>query len=161
MTSLKSMIDAALAALDAGDVDAARRTLIDASAYWDTLGKPAIARQVAVGGSDTSQQEIALPFRKGEWVMERDSTRPMFGIVSDCYDALGQIVIDLKVYRADGKRLGRVSPACGGPRNMEPCLAAERFRRIGRPAFPVIAEEMLARCPEYAHLLAGEPAMET
>lgn len=161
MTSLKSMIDAALAALDAGDVDAARRTLADASAYWDSMDKPATARQVAVTAGDTLQQEIRLPFRKGEWVTERDSTRPMFGIVSDCYDSLGQIMIDLKVYRADGKRLGRVSPACGGPRNMEPCLAADRFTKIGKPAFPVIAEEMLARCPQYAHLLAGEPAIET
>ncbi|ARL04377.1 hypothetical protein [Burkholderia pseudomallei] len=161
MTSLKSMIKAALAALDAGDVDAARRTLADASAYWDTLGKATTARQAAVVVGDTSRQKTPLPFRKGEWVMERDSTCPMFGIVSDCYDSLGQVMIDLTVYRADGKRLGRVSPACGGPRNMEPCLAADRFMKIVRPVFPVIAEDMLARCPQYAHLLAGEPAIET
>lgn len=40
MTSLKSMIDAALAALDAGDVDAARRTLADTSAYWTRWANP-------------------------------------------------------------------------------------------------------------------------
>lgn len=84
------------------------------------------------------------PFPRGAWVAEVDGgLRPVFGRVLRIYlddfpssPSYGAWLIDLQCYGPDGGRIGRVSPAMGGPKSYEPCLTAARFRRIREPSFP-------------------------
>jgi len=45
--------------------------------------------------------------------------------------------LDLVFYERSGDRLGRVSPPMGGPRGFEPACAAENWRLIEPPNFPL------------------------
>jgi len=85
------------------------------------------------------------PFKKGDWVVEIEGgTRPMFGRVKEVYideltfsSTFGQWLIDLTVYGPDGGKVGRRSPPEGGPTHFEPCISANRFRKIEEPHFPL------------------------
>ncbi len=44
---------------------------------------------------------------------------------------------DLVIYARDGTRIGRESPAMGGPRGFEPFCSAENWQKIEEPRFPL------------------------
>lgn len=76
-----------------------------------------------------------LPFKPGDWV--HDNTR--VAKVKDVYacSSNGEVLLDLYIYNLDGDRLGRTSPALGGPKTYEPCCSAKNWIRIPRPSFPL------------------------
>ncbi|MDU8350904.1 hypothetical protein RYA05_03230 [Pseudomonas syringae pv. actinidiae] len=79
------------------------------------------------------------PVEKKNWVMERDVQHPSIGRVKDCYwdSACQEWVIDIVLYSPDGDRIGRSSPAMGGPRSFEPAVPFEYWERIEKPQFPL------------------------
>jgi hypothetical protein len=81
------------------------------------------------------------PFKKGQWVGDKDdSISPIFGTVRDCYpegESSNLFLLDLYVYNYQGVKVGRRSPAMGGPSHYEPCISAERFKEIEEPNFPL------------------------
>lgn len=79
------------------------------------------------------------PVQKKDWVMEKDVQHPLLGCVKDVYwdGTCQQWVMDLVLYSADGTRVGRQSPAMGGPRSFEPALTCECYNRINKPRFPI------------------------
>lgn len=81
---------------------------------------------------------MSFPFKPGDWVAD---SAERVGRVKQIYHASalepGAILLDVVIYDRQGNRLGRVSPACGGPRAFEPCLSANDWRRIAEPDFPV------------------------
>lgn len=46
-------------------------------------------------------------------------------------------VADLVLYSPSGSRLGRRSPAVGGPRGFEPWVPVGNWRKIEKPQFPI------------------------
>lgn len=80
------------------------------------------------------------PFKAGDWAAETpESGRPDIAKVKDvCWDEVAkEWVADLVLYAPSGDRLGRRSPAMGGPRSFEPCVPVSGWRRIEKPQFPV------------------------
>lgn len=80
------------------------------------------------------------PFQAGDWVAEAPETgRPDIAKVKDLYrdDIAKEWVADLVLYAPSGNRLGRRSPAMGGPRGFEPCVPVGGWRKIEKPQFPV------------------------
>lgn len=76
-----------------------------------------------------------LPFKPGDWACNADATP---AIVKRVYRDDGEVLLDLVLYDTrTGKKLGRVSPACGGPRAFEPACAADGWTRISAPVFPI------------------------
>lgn len=76
-------------------------------------------------------------FEKGVWVMSSDDvSRPQLGRVHSVYD---DGAIDIVIYGASGERIGRVSPAMGGPRGFEPYCGADLWTPIQSPDFEKIA----------------------
>lgn len=75
-----------------------------------------------------------LPFRPKDWV---DCGSGSVGQVKRVYRCSGEVLLDVVLYDRKGNRLGRRSPAEGGPRGFEPACPAEQFRRIAEPSFPL------------------------
>ncbi len=73
------------------------------------------------------------PFKPGDWV----SNASQVAMVKDVYLAQGEIVLDLVLYSRSGDKIGRESPACGGPRSFEPCCPSSGWFRIKKPDFPM------------------------
>lgn len=87
---------------------------------------------------EPTPEEDVLPVAAGDWVASLDGTSFQIGKVRQSYRAGGQILIDLVVYDTEGNRVGRVSPAMGGPRTFEPAITySGGFRRIEPPSFPI------------------------
>jgi hypothetical protein len=87
-------------------------------------------------------------FSKGDWVVDtEDDHSPLFGRVKEVWS---DGTIDVFVYAPHGEKIGRRSPACGGPKGYEPCLTASRFALIEEPAFPLKVDRFTGR---YTHLL--------
>jgi hypothetical protein len=81
---------------------------------------------------------MTAPFAPGDWVADHeDNHSPIFGRVKECMEEPDGWFINLIVYAPHGERIGRRSPACGGPTSYEPFIAASRFRRIKDPVFPI------------------------
>ena len=83
-----------------------------------------------------------LPVARGDWVESRDSTRPRIAKVVRSYwdtapDGARRCIVDLALYSDEGTRIGRESPAAGGPRMYEPFLEYADWFRIEKPEFPV------------------------
>lgn len=81
----------------------------------------------------------ALP-KAGAWVAELGSGGdcPRVAQVRKAYpehDAL-----DLIFYASHGERIGRGSPAMGGPKNFEPFCGAEWWVEVEKPPFVLMAE---------------------
>lgn len=69
---------------------------------------------------------------EGDWLVS--AAHAQFGVVKDLYGGL----VNVTVYGIDGARIGRASPAMGGPRNYEPACNQEDWLVLpGRPKFPV------------------------
>lgn len=58
--------------------------------------------------------------------------------VKEIHEYEGEILFDLVMYDRDGTRLGRVSPALGGPRTFEPMCSIEGWERVAAPTFPMV-----------------------
>jgi hypothetical protein len=84
-----------------------------------------------------------VPFKKGDWVESKHGNLQV-GIVQDCYWSSGAgygpdvVQVDICLYDYKGKKVGRASPAQGGPRTYEPCLLASDWKRIEKPIFPIV-----------------------
>lgn len=76
-----------------------------------------------------------LPFKPGDWVVDLSERVALVKGVSRFQD---EVLLDLYMYSLRGERIGRTSPACGGPRTYEPCCSAEGWERLdGEPDWPI------------------------
>lgn len=77
-------------------------------------------------------------FSPGDWVVSSEFQR--VAKVQQAYqDSNGSgVLLDLVFYNRDGKRIGRESPAMGGPKKYEPACAAEHWLHIERPDFDIL-----------------------
>ena len=81
--------------------------------------------------------------KPGDWVATRLDyfCRPQIAkikAVTSAEDGLcGEPSLDLIIFDIDGTRIGRESPAMGGPRSFEPCCAVEGWFAIKKPDFPL------------------------
>lgn len=81
-------------------------------------------------------------FEEKQWIVRRDGA--YIGRVKDVYEDEPYKLIDIVLYNRDGSRLGRESPAMGGPRDFEPACPQELWEPIKPPAFPL---------PRYGNLI--------
>ncbi|WP_087865077.1 hypothetical protein [Comamonas thiooxydans] len=96
--------------------------------------------------STIPQSEISQEtYPPGSWVARRDWQQiaqvkefnpPGFGAGA---------TLNLVIYSRTGERLGRVSPAMGGPRGFEPCCDATDWAPIKKPAFSLPKYDPLFR----------------
>lgn len=123
-------------------------------AHLDTISTEMILHEVNNKHSgDKMPEEPDAPFKSGEWVSKFDEDRPLFGKVKNVYKNFmepGGWLIDLVVYHADGRKIGRESEPLGGPRSFEPALEAEMFMRINKPELPIYDSDFNNRYGEYA-----------
>lgn len=77
-----------------------------------------------------------LPFKPGDWVASRGD-HDRIARVRSVYRLDGEVCLDLVMYSPKGDRIGRESPALGGPRTFEPCCASDHWDRISDPRFPI------------------------
>lgn len=84
------------------------------------------------GGASLSDAGLGV-FVEGAWVACDDLDQPRIARVLDAYVLGGELLLDLVMYRRDGSKEGRVSPACGGPRGFEPACPAETWGLIEEP----------------------------
>lgn len=82
---------------------------------------------------------LPLPCRPGDWVQDKAGrwiakVRAVYRDHSD-----GDVLVDLWLYGSDGVKIGRDSPAQGGPRSYEPACPYEYWSRVKKPNFPVYA----------------------
>lgn len=69
------------------------------------------------------------------WVFDGSRIGKVKAIWPDCNGS--GVTYDIVLYSRFGDRIGRESPAMGGPRGFEPCCAAEHWKEIERPLFPL------------------------
>lgn len=81
-------------------------------------------------------------FVRGAWVARftPDASRPQIARLTDVYEYSGAVLIDLVFYDRTGRKIGRVSPACGGPRDFEPACPGEEWELIEEPDFSYLAD---------------------
>lgn len=86
-----------------------------------------------------SQPEV-LPIVQGDWVATvGHGLRVQIGRVRYSWREGAEVVMNVVLYNTNGDRIGRESPAFGGPRGFEPALIFdERWQRIEKPDFPLI-----------------------
>lgn len=99
-----------------------------ASAYSSTVSSLAPATTPAA----TSQPAPvpAPPFRAGMWIANEHRLGRVRYVHPDG-------TLDVVLFERDGRQIGRVSPALGGPRGFEPSCSPEGWAPIARPAFPM------------------------
>jgi hypothetical protein len=98
-----------------------------------------------------------LPFRPGDWVATCGDHQRI-ARVKDVSRSGGDVLLDLVLYGRDGRRIGRESPALGGPRGHEPACDASGWERIATPEFPVA---LVWRTLEDGRQVAGFRAADT
>lgn len=91
-------------------------------------------------GAASGLSDVFGGFVAGAWVADGDQEQPRIAQVADCYELDGEWYLDLVMYRRDGTKIGRVSPACGGPRGFEPALPAASWELIEEPDWGWLAE---------------------
>lgn len=79
--------------------------------------------------------ETLFPFRPRDWVMDQSGR---VATVKEIREYDGEILFDLVMYDHGGDKLGRVSPALGGPRTFEPMCSIEGWERVAAPTFPMV-----------------------
>jgi len=77
---------------------------------------------------------MGLPFKPRDWVQ---NSADQLAQVLRVYEDGSDILLDLVRYAPNGTKLGRVSPAMGGPRTFEPACTAAGWQRIKAPQFPM------------------------
>jgi len=80
---------------------------------------------------------LPYPFKPGDWVAGIGDHRRLAKVKDVSRDEAGEILLDLWLYDPEGARIGRDSPALGGPKTFEPSCVAQAWERIARPTFPV------------------------
>lgn len=81
---------------------------------------------------------MSADFSQGGWVASNEGPQGIFGFkprlakVKDIYDDGN---LDLILYDHTGERIGRGSPAMGGPTSFEPYCSAEFWEPIEEPDF--------------------------
>lgn len=78
---------------------------------------------------------MGLAFRPGDWVSDNADRIARVKDVHESSD--GAVFLDLVMYNRKGDKLGRVSPAMGGPRSFEPWCELGSWRRVHAPKFPI------------------------
>lgn len=79
--------------------------------------------------------EQPYPFKPGDWVVD-DCER--VAKVKGVSRYRGDVYLDLYIYSDRGERIGRQSPAMGGPRTFEPGCSAKGWSRLaGEPEWPI------------------------
>lgn len=73
--------------------------------------------------------------KKGDWIF--DGCEQIGKAKSDLYEVCGRMHVDVTLYERDGTRIGRRSPAMGGPTHFEPACDPECWVVIKRPRFPL------------------------
>lgn len=91
-------------------------------------------------------------FVEGGWVAEADAChgmgfRPRIARVKHIYDDGS---LDLVLYSHTGERIGRETPAMGGPTSFEPYCSAENWEPIEKPEF----DKLGGNRTDYGYLLA-------
>jgi hypothetical protein len=80
-------------------------------------------------------QVVGLPFKPGDWAVDPCGER--VAKVVRVYRCGEDVLLDLSIYSHKGERLGRTSPAMGGPTKTEPACDAKNWERIAEPDFPI------------------------
>lgn len=76
---------------------------------------------------------------EGSWVVQRENPdRPSIGKVANAYMCTGQLLLDIVLYSHEGAKIGRASPAMGGPRGFEPACGADNWEPIEKPDFELL-----------------------
>lgn len=73
--------------------------------------------------------------KKGDWLFNGVDT--IGKAKGDPYEVCGRMHVDVVLYDRDGSRLGRISPAMGGPRHFEPATDPDGWMVIEEPRFPL------------------------
>lgn len=78
--------------------------------------------------------DAPLPFKPGDWAA---GSGERVARVKRVYWDGDEALLDLVIYDWRGEKVGRESPACGGPRTFEPACTAAYWERIAEPTFPI------------------------
>lgn len=82
----------------------------------------------------TYDPDYLHPYKPGDWVMTTSGRVAKVRSV----DYVGkELTLDLVIYSKDGEKIGRESPAMGGPRSYEPCCSPDGWERCRKPDFPL------------------------
>lgn len=73
--------------------------------------------------------------KKGSWVCREDNRE--LGRVSEVFADEDGTYLNIVLYTPKGERIGRSSPAEGGPTSFEPACPAEDWVLIESPRFPL------------------------
>lgn len=89
--------------------------------------------------NDPWTPKTPCPLAMNDWVLEKNIQHPEIGQVKECYwDSSSQEwVMDVVLYGPEGNRIGRSSPAIGGPEHFEPAVPVNHWERIEEPDFPI------------------------
>jgi hypothetical protein len=94
--------------------------------------------------TDHDKDAHPLPVLRGDWVESRYLSEPKIGrVVNSCWSKDGDTLscmIDVAIYGYRGDRIGRETPAMGGPRRHEPWVSYSEWFRIEKPDFPLTLE---------------------
>ena len=80
--------------------------------------------------------ETTFPVKPGDWVADRNDPGRVAKVRS-VHRFGSEVVVDLVLFARSGIRIGRESPALGGPKTFEPACSYEFWRRIEEPSFPI------------------------
>jgi hypothetical protein len=86
-----------------------------------------------------------LPIVQGDWVATKGHHASIqIGRVKQSWrESDGKVYMNVVIYAPSGEDVGRVSPACGGPKRFEPSLTFDDYwQRIERPRFPLRRKDM-------------------
>lgn len=86
---------------------------------------------------------VIYPVVQGDWVAEVGDGQIIVARVRQTYGGEGgeEVLMDLVYYDTKGVKIGRQSPAEGGPKTFEPAVPFdERWTRIEPPQFPLKQE---------------------
>lgn len=85
---------------------------------------------------------MTTKLKAGDWVCSGTSIARIKAAYA--FDRISRDeLLDLVFYERDGTRIGRESPALGGPRGFEPMCSASNWRRILKPDFPLSKYDFL------------------
>jgi hypothetical protein len=73
--------------------------------------------------------------KKGDWISDMVGDSPQIGRVRDVYG--NGALVDVVLYDRKGERVGRRSPAMGGPTTFEPACPSRLWVVVEPPAFPL------------------------
>ncbi len=88
-----------------------------------------------------------MKIEKGMWVADGDPLGhwlPRVAKVADVYDLFDERLADIVYYSPTGHRVGRISPALGGPANFEPAVDTEHMVPIEEPEWPIRANHQFS-----------------